>query len=184
MTKYPNGSTPSGGNKRKMGFNPLWIYLLVALSLLGIFFMRSSDTGNKELSWNEFQRIAQEEVFESITVHRDGNKAEAVVKEDRLSRVFTKQELRSMQQPNFSMLSSRTKYVVITHIPSVDKFADYCERVDLKTEVTYVNKGFSLSYFLINWLPMILIIVFLDLYHEAHEWRWQKRSRRWYLQRW
>ncbi len=160
MTKYPNGSTPSGGNKRKMGFNPLWIYLLVALSLLGIFFMRSSDTGNKELSWNEFQRIAQEEVFESITVHRDGNKAEAVVKEDRLSRVFTKQELRSMQQPNFSMLSSRTKYVVITHIPSVDKFADYCERVDLKTEVTYVNKGFSLSYFLINWLPMILIIVF------------------------
>lgn len=160
MAKYPNGSTPSGGNKRKMGFNPLWIYLLVALSLLGIFFMRSSDTGNKELSWNEFQRIAQEEVFESITVHRDGNKAEAVVKEDRLSRVFTKQELRSMQQPNFSMLSSRTKYVVITHIPSVDKFADYCERVDLKTEVTYVNKGFSLSYFLINWLPMILIIVF------------------------
>ncbi len=160
MVKYPNGSTPSGGNKRKMGFNPLWIYLLVALSLLGIFFMRSSDTGNKELSWNEFQRIAQEEVFESITVHRDGNKAEAVVKEDRLSRVFTKQELRSMQQPNFSMLSSRTKYVVITHIPSVDKFADYCERVDLKTEVTYVNKGFSLSYFLINWLPMILIIVF------------------------
>ncbi len=160
MAKYPNGSTPSGGNKRKMGFNPLWIYLLVALSLLGIFFMRSSDTGNKELSWNEFQRIAQEEVFESITVHRDGNKAEAVVKEDRLSRVFTKQELRSMQQPNFSMLSSRTKYVVVTHIPSVDKFADYCERVDLKTEVTYVNKGFSLSYFLINWLPMILIIVF------------------------
>lgn len=160
MAKYPNGSTPSGGNKRKMGFNPLWIYLLVALSLLGIFFMRSSDTSNKELSWNEFQRIAQEEVFESITVHRDGNKAEAVVKEDRLSRVFTKQELRSMQQPNFSMLSSRTKYVVITHIPSVDKFADYCERVDLKTEVTYVNKGFSLSYFLINWLPMILIIVF------------------------
>ncbi len=160
MAKYPNGSTPSGGNKRKMGFNPLWIYLLVALSLLGIFFMRSSDTSNKELSWNEFQRIAQEEVFESITVHRDGNKAEAVVKEDRLSRVFTKQELRSMQQPNFSMLSSRTKYVVVTHIPSVDKFADYCERVDLKTEVTYVNKGFSLSYFLINWLPMILIIVF------------------------
>ncbi len=160
MAKYPNGSTPSGGNKRKMGFNPLWIYLLVALSLLGIFFMRSSDTSNKELSWNEFQRIAQEEVFESITVHRDGNKAEAVVKEDRLSRVFTKQELRSMQQPNFSMLSSPTKYVVITHIPSVDKFADYCERVDLKTEVTYVNKGFSLSYFLINWLPMILIIVF------------------------
>lgn len=160
MAKYPNGSTPSGGNKRKMGFNPLWIYLLVALSLLGIFFMRSSDTGNKELSWNEFQRIAQEEVFESITVHRDGNKAEAVVKEDRLSRVFTKQELRSMQQPNFSMLSSRTKYVVITHIPSVDKFADYCERMDLKTEVTYVNKGFSLSYFLINWLPMILIIAF------------------------
>lgn len=160
MAKYSNGSTPSGGNKRKMGFNPLWIYLLVALSLLGIFFMRSSDTGNKELSWNEFQRIAQEEVFESITVHRDGNKAEAVVKEDRLSRVFTKQELRSMQQPNFSMLSSRTKYVVITHIPSVDKFADYCERMDLKTEVTYVNKGFSLSYFLINWLPMILIIAF------------------------
>ncbi|WP_390892156.1 ATP-dependent metallopeptidase FtsH/Yme1/Tma family protein, partial [Porphyromonas endodontalis] len=38
-----------------MGFNPLWIYLLVAISLLGIFFMRSSDS-SKELSWNEFQR--------------------------------------------------------------------------------------------------------------------------------
>ena len=81
-----------GNNKRKMGFNPLWIYLLVAISLLGIFFMRSSDS-SKELSWNEFQRVAKEEVFESITVHREGNKVEAVVKKDKLSLVYTKQEL-------------------------------------------------------------------------------------------
>ncbi|WP_304285166.1 ATP-dependent zinc metalloprotease FtsH [Porphyromonas endodontalis] len=148
-----------GNNKRKMGFNPLWIYLLVAISLLGIFFMRSSDS-SKELSWNEFQRVAKEEVFESITVHREGNKVEAVVKKDKLSLVYTKQELVALRKSYLPGFQQNDRYIVSTQIPSVDNFADFYEKAGLKAEVKYASRGFSLTSFLLNWFPMIILIVF------------------------
>ncbi|WP_315562080.1 ATP-dependent zinc metalloprotease FtsH [Porphyromonas endodontalis] len=148
-----------GNNKRKMGFNPLWIYLLVAISLLGIFFMRSSDS-SKELSWNEFQRVAKEEVFESITVHREGNKVEAVVKKDKLSLVYTKQELAALRKSYLPGFQQNDRYIVSTQIPSVDNFADFYEKAGLKAEVKYASRGFSLTSFLLNWFPMIILIVF------------------------
>ena len=148
-----------GNNKRKMGFNPLWIYLLVAISLLGIFFMRSSDS-SKELSWNEFQRVAKEEVFESITVHREGNKVEAVVKKDKLSLVYTKQELAALRKSYLPGFQQNDQYIVSTQIPSVDNFADFYEKAGLKAEVKYASRGFSLTSFLLNWFPMIILIVF------------------------
>ena len=142
-----------------MGFNPLWIYLLVAISLLGIFFMRSSDS-SKELSWNEFQRVAKEEVFESITVHREGNKVEAVVKKDKLSLVYTKQELAALRKSYLPGFQQNDRYIVSTQIPSVDNFADFYEKAGLKAEVKYASRGFSLTSFLLNWFPMIILIVF------------------------
>lgn len=142
-----------------MGFNPLWIYLLVAISLLGIFFMRSSDS-SKELSWNEFQRVAKEEVFESITVHREGNKVEAVVKKDKLSLVYTKQELVALRKSYLPGFQQNDRYIVSTQIPSVDNFADFYEKAGLKAEVKYASRGFSLTSFLLNWFPMIILIVF------------------------
>lgn len=142
-----------------MGFNPLWIYLLVAISLLGIFFMRSSDS-SKELSWNEFQRVAKEEVFESITVHREGNKVEAVVKKDKLSLVYTKQELAALRKSYLPGFQQNDQYIVSTQIPSVDNFADFYEKAGLKAEVKYASRGFSLTSFLLNWFPMIILIVF------------------------
>lgn len=142
-----------------MGFNPLWIYLLVAISLLGLFFMRSSDT-SKELSWNEFQRVAQAEVFESIKVHRDGSKVEAVVKKDKLFQVYTKQELLALQNSYLPGFHQKDQYIVLTYPPSVDKFADFYKEANLKAEVTYISRGFSLTSFLLNWFPMIILIVF------------------------
>lgn len=154
MNKQTNKS-PLG--KPKKGFSPSWIYLPILAILLSMLFFKQG-SNQKEVSWNEFKRIAQTGAVEKIIVKRQDNSATAQINPTLLDSAFTKQELRTYKQS--IGITPTTKYEVTTVVPSVDKFSDFYDQSGLTLNVIYQNKSFSLTSLLINWGPLLLLIIF------------------------
>lgn len=150
------------GNNLKKGFlrNPLWIYLLIGLLLASTFLFRSTGV-DKEISWNEFQNVAKKGAFEKITVDRSSNTATAELRSDKLSLVFTKQEIKKFQSNDLLGFSAEgAVYRIKVQVPSVDKFADFYDANQIVAEVKYETKKFNFMSVLINWVPLLLLIGF------------------------
>lgn len=149
-----------GKPTKSFWLNPLWLYLLIGLGLLSTLLFRTTGV-DKEVSWNEFQSYAQKDAFDKIIVDRVSNTATAEVRGNRLSVVFSKQELNKFQSNQLLGFSSEgSVYRIKAQIPSVDKFADFYEEKQILSEVKYETKKFGLTSLLVNWLPLILIVVF------------------------
>lgn len=151
--------TPQQNPKRKLKLNPLWIYLIVGLSLVVIFLLTPSNVG-KSKSWNEFRNLAKRDAFETITIQRNTLKAIAVVKRSKEDLVYTKQELKQLKTPGISLYNGGGALTVTTQIPSIDKFAEFCDQEQIRTEIIYENKGFSFMSFLLNWGPLLILVLF------------------------
>lgn len=151
--------TPQQNPKRKLKINPLWIYLIVGLSLVVIFLLTPSNVG-KSKSWNEFRNLAKRDAFETITIQRNTLKAIAVVKRSKENLVYTKQELKQLKTPGISLYNGGGALTVTTQIPSIDKFAEFCDQEQIRTEIIYENKAFSFMSFLLNWGPLLILVLF------------------------
>ena len=68
MEKKDNNKKDTGNNSR---FNSYWIYGLLALFLLALNFYSLSNSGGKELAWNDFSRIVQNGDIRKIEVVND-----------------------------------------------------------------------------------------------------------------
>lgn len=79
---------PPKNNKTKMfRFNLYWMYGIIFIMLAALYMTNDSST-TKEMGWTEFQKLANQNVFEKITVFNKKNTLEATIKKGTTGRGF------------------------------------------------------------------------------------------------
>ena len=146
FNKNPNN------NKQKMfKFNLYWMYGLIFLMLFALYLTNDS-SASKELGWTEFQKLAQENVFDRMVVYNKKNLVEATVKDGRKGLVFRKDS---------ATLGTNPK--VYVKIPSADKFSDFYDKAvaenHITTQVSFEEGDDAIWNFLVSFGPILLIIV-------------------------
>ncbi|MBP3642284.1 MAG: ATP-dependent zinc metalloprotease FtsH [Parabacteroides sp.] len=139
-------------NKQKMfKFNLYWMYGLIFLMLFALYLTNDS-SASKELGWTEFQKLAQENVFDRMVVYNKKNLVEATVKDGRKGLVFRKDS---------ATLGTNPK--VYVKIPSADKFSDFYDKAvaenHITTQVSFEEGDDAIWNFLVSFGPILLIIV-------------------------
>ena len=139
------------GKQQKKGirFNLYWMYSLIALVLIGLYYM-NDNTMSKEVNWTEFEKIAKEGGITRLTVFAKKDYAEAQLNDSTAKAVFKTDKING-------------KPVIYTNIPSGDSFAktlDTWKKEDgFNAEVYYENSS-DLTNILWSVGPFILLIVF------------------------
>ena len=139
-------------NKQKMfKFNLYWMYGLIFIMLFALYLTNDS-SASKELDWTEFQKLAQENVFDRMVVYNKKNLVEATVKDGRKGLVFRKDS---------ATLGTNPK--VYVKIPSADKFSDFYDKSvaenHITTQVSFEEGDDAIWNFLVSFGPILLIIV-------------------------
>ncbi|MCC8197441.1 MAG: ATP-dependent zinc metalloprotease FtsH [Tannerellaceae bacterium] len=112
-----SNKTPKENKPRMFRFNIYWMYGFIILMLIGLY-VSSGSSVTKELGWTEFQRLAQDNVFDKWVVSSKKNILEATVKQDKVSEIF---------KGDVSRLGETPK--VIVQIPSADKVSDFYQEI-------------------------------------------------------
>ena len=73
---------PKNNNQKMFKFNLYWMYGLIFIMLFALYLTNDS-SASKELGWTEFQKLAQENVFDRMVVYNKKNLVEATVKDGR-----------------------------------------------------------------------------------------------------
>ncbi|MCD8136502.1 MAG: ATP-dependent zinc metalloprotease FtsH [Parabacteroides gordonii] len=139
-------------NKPKMfRFNLYWVYGLIFMMLIALYLTNDS-SASKELGWTEFQKLAQENVFDKMVVYNKKNLVEASVKSGQKGLVF---------KSDSAALGTNPK--VYVKIPSADKFSDFYDKAvtdnHIDTQVRFEEGDDAIWNFLVSFGPIILIIV-------------------------
>lgn len=139
-------------NKQKMfKFNLYWMYGLIFIMLFALY-LTNDPSASKELGWTEFQKLAQENVFDRMVVYNKKNLVEATVKDGRKGLVFRKDS---------ATLGTNPK--VYVKIPSADKFSDFYDKSvaenHITTQVSFEEGDDAIWNFLVSFGPILLIIV-------------------------
>ena len=142
---------PKGGNKPKMfRFNLYWMYGLIFMMLVALYLTNDS-SASKELGWTEFQKLAQDNVFDKMVVYNKKNIVEATVKTGHKGLVFNKDSA-----------SLGTNPKVYVKIPSADKFSDFYDKAvadnHINTQVSFEEGDDAIWSFLVSFGPILLII--------------------------
>ena len=138
-------------NKQKMfKFNLYWMYGLIFMMLIALYLTNDS-SASKELGWTEFQKLAQENVFDRMVVYNKKNLVEATVKDGRKGLVFRKDSVALGTNPK-----------VYVKIPSADKFSDFYDKAvadnHITTQVSFEEGDDAIWNFLVSFGPILLII--------------------------
>lgn len=143
--------TPKSGKPKMFRFNLYWMYGLIFIMLVALY-MTNDSSGTKELGWTEFQKLAQENVFDKMTVYNKKNLVEATVKNGKTEQVFGNMDV--------SKIGVSPK--VYVKIPSADKFSDFYDKavVDshIDTQVRFEEGDDAIWNFLVSFGPIILLI--------------------------
>ena len=142
--------TPKGGKPKMFRFN-LWMYGVIFIMLVALY-MTNDSSGTKELGWTEFQKLAQENVFDKMTVYNKKNLVEATVKNGKTEQVFGNMDV--------SKIGVSPK--VYVKIPSADKFSDFYDKAvadsHIDTQVRFEEGDDAIWNFLVSFGPIILLI--------------------------
>lgn len=132
-------------------FNLYWMYGLIFMMLIALYLTNDS-SASKELGWTEFQKLAQDNVFDKMAVYNKKNLVEATVKSGKKALVF---------KSDSTTLGTNPK--VYVKIPSADKFSDFYDKAVIEnhidTQVRYEEGDDAIWNFLVSFGPIILIIV-------------------------
>ncbi len=143
--------TPKGGKPKMFRFNLYWMYGLIFIMLVALY-MTNDSSGAKELGWTEFQKLAQENVFDKMTVYNKKNLVEATVKKGKTEQVFGNMDV--------SKIGVSPK--VYVKIPSADKFSDFYDKAvadsHIDTQVRFEEGDDAIWNFLVSFGPIILLI--------------------------
>lgn len=143
---------PPKNNKTKMfRFNLYWMYGIIFIMLAALYMTNDSST-TKELGWTEFQKLANKNVFEKITVFNKKNTLEATIKKGQLGVVFKEDSALVGDAP-----------MVFVKIPSADKFSDFydkaVEKNNIDTSVSFEEGDDTFWNFFISFGPIILLVL-------------------------
>ena len=143
--------TPKSGKPKMFRFNLYWMYGLIFIMLVALY-MTNDSSGTKELGWTEFQKLAQENVFDKMTVYNKKNLVEATVKNGKTEQVFG----------NMDVSKSGVSPKVYVKIPSADKFSDFYDKAvadsHIDTQVRFEEGDDAIWNFLVSFGPIILLI--------------------------
>ena len=143
--------TPKSGKPKMFRFNLYWMYGLIFIKLVALY-MTNDSSGTKELGWTEFQKLAQENVFDKMTVYNKKNLVEATVKNGKTEQVFGNMDV--------SKIGVSPK--VYVKIPSADKFSDFYDKAvadsHIDTQVRFEEGDDAIWNFLVSFGPIILLI--------------------------
>ena len=143
--------TPNSGKPKMFRFNLYWMYGLIFIMLVALY-MTNDSSGTKELGWTEFQKLAQENVFDKMTVYNKKNLVEATVKNGKTEQVFGNMDV--------SKIGVSPK--VYVKIPSADKFSDFYDKAvadsHIDTQVRFEEGDDAIWNFLVSFGPIILLI--------------------------
>lgn len=143
--------TPKSGKPKMFRFNLYWMYGLIFIMLVALY-MANDSSGTKELGWTEFQKLAQENVFDKMTVYNKKNLVEATVKNGKTEQVFGNMDV--------SKIGVSPK--VYVKIPSADKFSDFYDKAvadsHIDTQVRFEEGDDAIWNFLVSFGPIILLI--------------------------
>ena len=142
---------PKSGKPKMFRFNLYWMYGLIFIMLVALY-MTNDSSGTKELGWTEFQKLAQENVFDKMTVYNKKNLVEATVKNGKTEQVFGNMDV--------SKIGVSPK--VYVKIPSADKFSDFYDKAvadsHIDTQVRFEEGDDAIWNFLVSFGPIILLI--------------------------
>ena len=142
---------PKNNEQKMFKFNLYWMYGLIFIMLFALYLTNDS-SASKELGWTEFQKLAQENVFDRMVVYNKKNLVEATVKDGRKGLVFRKDS---------ATLGTNPK--VYVKIPSADKFSDFYDKSvaenHITTQVSFEEGDDAIWNFLVSFGPILLIIV-------------------------
>lgn len=143
--------TPKSGKPKMFRFNLYWMYGVIFIMLVALY-MTNDSSGTKELGWTEFQKLAQENVFDKMTVYNKKNLVEATVKNGKTEQVFGNMDV--------SKIGVSPK--VYVKIPSADKFSDFYDKAvadsHIDTQVRFEEGDDAIWNFLVSFGPIILLI--------------------------
>ena len=143
--------TPKSGKPKIFRFKLYWMYGLIFIMLVALY-MTNDSSGAKELGWTEFQKLAQENVFDKMTVYNKKNLVEATVKNGKTEQVFGNMDV--------SKIGVSPK--VYVKIPSADKFSDFYDKAvadsHIDTQVRFEEGDDAIWNFLVSFGPIILLI--------------------------
>lgn len=143
--------TPKSGKPKMFRFNLYWMYGLIFIMLVALY-MTNDSSGTKELGWTEFQKLAQENVFDKMTVYNKKNLVEATVKNGKTEQVFGNMDV--------SKIGVSPK--VYVKIPSADKFSDFYDKAvadsHIDTQVRFEEGDDAIWNLLVSFGPIILLI--------------------------
>ena len=143
--------TPKSGKPKMFRFNLYWMYGLIFIMLVALY-MTNDSSGTKELGWTEFQKLAQENVFDKMTVYNKKNLVEVTVKNGKTEQVFGNMDV--------SKIGVSPK--VYVKIPSADKFSDFYDKAvadsHIDTQVRFEEGDDAIWNFLVSFGPIILLI--------------------------
>lgn len=138
---------------KPFGISLFWMYAIIALALLGIFYLDDNSI-TKDVSYSDFEKyIVEDHGIDKIVVFSDKRVAEGYLTDSLASKLF----------PNNFDSNRGTAAVVKTDIPSADKMEEKISAWkadgDFKGEVVY-KRSSGWSNMLWSFGPFLLLIVF------------------------
>lgn len=131
-------------------FNLNWMYMIIALMLLGLYFANGNSSVNKNISYDEFQQYVRDG-YVSKVIGYDDNTVEIYIKPQYVGAVFKQDSTRVGRNP-----------MITTEAPSRENLDNFLQKEKEKTHfdgsVSYDKKKDYFSAILWNVLPIVFLI--------------------------
>ena len=131
-------------------FNLNWMYMIIALMLLGLYFANGSSSVSKNISYDEFQQYVRDG-YVSKVIGYDDNSVEIYIKPQYVGTVFKQDSTRVGRNP-----------MITTEAPSRENLDNFLQKEKEETNfdgsVSYDKKKDYFSAILWNVLPIVFLI--------------------------
>lgn len=131
-------------------FNLNWMYMIIALMLLGLYFANGSSSVSKNISYDEFQQYVRDG-YVSKMIGYDDNSVEIYIKPQYVGTVFKQDSTRVGRNP-----------MITTEAPSRENLDNFLQKEKEETHfdgsVSYDKKKDYFSAILWNVLPIVFLI--------------------------
>lgn len=147
-----------GGGMPRFGFG--WIYIVLLAVILIIWLSPSNDS--RTVDWSVFQRLMEQDTFETIKIDAGYNKASASIKESAVKQLEENGVINSNASRRGALLQRMT---IETEIPGATAFNDLHQKLlerpnPITASVRYQNNTFSIGSLFVSALPILLLIFF------------------------
>ena len=143
-----NNKKPNKVNMPRFSLN--WMYMIIAMMLLGLYLTNESGSVNKNVSYDEFQKYVREGYVNRV-IGYDDNSVEAFIKPGHVKDVFKQDSTKAGRTP-----------MIMTEAPSRENLDNFLQKerdeAHFDGAVNYEKKRNYFSMILWNALPMILLI--------------------------